>query len=135
MAGFSIGRIVVRVLAAFMLLTSARAAFASVGAIGQPISVCVARAVPGMTAERLLRQEGGFDCTTPQTAFGGGDFWVRSQPLARIDARSPHEIRIASLWQKRITLFALYGDGRIFRFSDDGLPLAPPAADEPKPLE
>jgi diguanylate cyclase (GGDEF)-like protein len=120
MAGFSIGRIAMRVLAALVLLTSARAAFASIGAIGQPVPVCVARAEPGMTAEMLLRRPGGFDCTTPQTEFGSGDFWVRSQPLDRVDTRSAHEIRIASLWQKRITLYALYGDGRIFRFSDDG---------------
>ncbi|HEU4959414.1 MAG TPA: diguanylate cyclase [Sphingomonas sp.] len=103
-----------------MLLTSARAAFAEVGAIGQPVAVCVTRAEPGMTAEALLHQRGGFDCTTPQTDFGSGDFWVRSEPLDRIDMRSPHEIRIASLWQDRVTLYALYGDGRIFRFSDDG---------------
>jgi hypothetical protein len=73
-----------------------------------------------MNPAALLRQVGGFDCTTRQTDFGGGDFWVRSAPLHRIDIRSPHEIRIASLWQRKVTLYALYGDGRIYSFTDDG---------------
>ena len=120
MSGDSIGRIIMRVLLALTLLSGGSAAMAQVGAVGDSVPVCVARAVPGADPVVLLHQRGGFDCTTRQTAFGGGDFWVRSVPLHRIDTRSPHEIRIASLWQHKVTLYALYGDGRIYRFVDDG---------------
>lgn len=120
MVGFPISRIVMRVLLALVCLTGGQAAHAQVGDVGLHIRPCVLRAAPGMDPATLLRQSGGFDCTTPQTDFGRGDFWVRSQPLDRIDTRSPHEIRVASLWQTRLTLYALYADGRIYRFSDDG---------------
>ena len=120
MAGESIGRMMVRVLLALVVGFSAQSAYAQTGDIGTTITPCVARATPGMDPARLIRQRGGFDCTTPQTDFGRGDFWVRSQPLSRIDTRSPHEIRIASLWQDKVTLYALYADGRIYRFADDG---------------
>ena len=120
MSGDSIGRIFVRVLLALALLAGGSAASAQIGAVGEPIPVCVARAQAGMNPAALLRQVGGFDCTTRQTDFGAGDFWVRSAPLHRIDTRSPHEIRIASLWQRKVTLYALYGDGRIYTFADDG---------------
>lgn len=120
MAGTSISRIVVRVLAALMMLTGARAACAQIAEIGQPVPVCVMRAEPGMDPAVLIRQAGGFDCTTPQTAFGSGDFWVRSVPLSRIDTHSPHEVRIGSLWQDKVTLYALYGDGRLHTYADDG---------------
>lgn len=119
MSGESIGRMLLRVLVALASIVSAPIAHAQVGVVGQPIATCVARATPGMTATTLLHQQGGFDCATPQTDFGGGDFWVRSTPLSLIDTRSPHEIRIASLWQDKVTLYALYGDGRVYTFADD----------------
>ena len=119
MQGDSIGRLVARLLLALVLGMSAAAAHAQVGAVGEPVPVCVTRAQPGMDPTTLLHQRGGFDCTTPQIDFGRGDFWVRSAPLHRIDTRSPHEIRIASVWQDKITLYALYGDGRIYTFADD----------------
>jgi len=119
MAGESIGRMVARLLAALALLMSASAAQAQIGDVGDHVATCVLRAQPGMDPAVLLRQRGGFDCTTPQIDFGPGDYWVRSQPLARVDTRSPHEIRVASLWQKRLTLYALYADGRVYRFADD----------------
>ena len=120
MTGESIGRMMVRVVLALVLMTSAQAAFAQVGDVGQKIATCVARAAPGMTPVALLSQTDGFDCTTRQTDFGSGDFWVRSIPLSIVDTRSPHEIRIASLWQDKVTLYAQYGDGRVYRFADDG---------------
>ena len=124
MARFWIGRALVRVLLAIVLGMGAAAAHAQIGAVGDPVPVCVARARPGMNPAVLLRQRGGFDCTTPQTDFGAGDFWVRSAPLDRVDTRSPHEIRIASVWQDKVTLYALYGDGRVYRFVDDGRALS-----------
>jgi diguanylate cyclase (GGDEF)-like protein len=120
MAGESIGRMMLRVLLALTCLLGAQAAHAQVGDVGDRIDTCVLRAAPGMDAARLIRQPGGFDCTTPQPDFGRGDYWVRSQPLDRAEGRAPHEIRVASLWQQRLTLYALYGDGRLYRFADDG---------------
>ncbi|TPG43543.1 diguanylate cyclase [Sphingomonas koreensis] len=124
MAGESIGHWALRALAALILMMSAQPACAAVGDVGQPIPTCIARAVPGMTPQKLLRQPGGFDCATPQTDFGSGDFWIRSMPFSRIDTRSPHEIRTASLWQQKTTLYALYADGRIYRFVDDSRALS-----------
>ena len=83
---------------------------AQVGVAGQAVQACITRALPGMTPQALLARQAGFDCDTVQTRFGPGDFWVRSAPLSRT---GPLEIRIASLWQKRVTLHALYADGAI----------------------
>ena len=120
MVGVIFGRMMWRALAAVALIAAAQAASAHVAEVGQPIATCVVRATPAMDPAVLLHQRGGFDCHTPQTDFGSGDFWVRSVPLALVDTLSPHEVRIASLWQRQVTLYALYGDGRIYRFVDDG---------------
>ena len=109
-----------RVLLALVLATSGAAAHAAIGEVGQSIPVCVARARPGMDPVKLLHRANGFDCTTPQTDFGPGDYWVRSLPLSIADPLSPHEVRISSLWQKQVTLYALYADGRIYSYRDDG---------------
>ncbi|MGN6377166.1 MAG: diguanylate cyclase [Sphingomonas sp.] len=120
MAGTRFGHILGGMVMALMLLAGARPAHAAIGELGRAIPVCVLPAAPGMNAARLIRQSGGFDCTTPQTRFGGGDFWVRSVPLAFSDAPAPLEVRIASLWQDKVTLYALRGDGRLYRVTDDG---------------
>lgn len=124
MGGRSITRVLLYLLGV-LLCAGASCGFPAIAAApAQRVAVCVLRATPGMDATRLLRQRDGFDCTTQQTDFGAGDFWVRSQPLSRLDRLSPHEIRIASVWQQRLTLYALYGDGRIYRFADDGRSLS-----------
>lgn len=85
-------------------------ASAHAGLAGEPVATCITRAVPGMTVPDLLRETARFDCATNQTDWGAGDFWVRSAPLRRT---GPLEIRWPSLWQQRVALHALYGDGTI----------------------
>ncbi|MBB4154853.1 diguanylate cyclase (GGDEF)-like protein [Sphingomonas jinjuensis] len=101
------------VLALLMAPTAARAAEAP-PVEDAPVATCVLPAQPGMTARQLLATPGRFDCTTPQRAFGSGDFWVLSQPLPTIQtrARSPL-IRTGSVWQQSVTLYVLYANGAI----------------------
>ncbi len=79
---------------------------------GIPLSVCVRPAAAGMTPAALFRKPSTFDCTTTQTRFGGGDFWVLSSALPTADPQA-HDVRIGSTWVDRITLFVLYADGSI----------------------
>ena len=79
---------------------------------GVPISVCVRPAISGQAPGALFGQPRGFDCTTSQTRFGSGDFWVLSQRLPAISGDG-HTVRIGSTWVNRVTLFVLYADGSI----------------------
>ncbi len=81
---------------------------------GVPLTVCVRPAVPGMAPARLFATPASFDCTTRQTKFGSGDFWLLSGPLAVHDQR-PRDVRIGSTWMDRVTLYVLYADGQIRR--------------------
>lgn len=110
-------------LAALVLLAApARAQQANLGAgqIGQAISVCVLPAQPGDDPGRIMRQPQRFDCTTKQTAFGPGDYWVISNPVGRYSSfDNPLVARLGSVWQQRLTLHVLYGNGRIETMADD----------------
>lgn len=77
---------------------------------GSALGVCIARVAPGTTARDMVAAPGRFDCVKPQSAFGAGDFWAISPPMRRT---GPLAVRIASLWEQRITLHALYADGAI----------------------
>ncbi len=85
-------------------------ATARFGLTGERVSLCLAPARAGMTPRSILTQTGGFDCATAQRSFGAGDFWLRSTPLRR---DGPVAVRMASLWQDRMTVYAVYGDGTI----------------------
>ncbi|MFC3557747.1 diguanylate cyclase domain-containing protein [Sphingomonas qilianensis] len=85
-------------------------AVVTAGTVGTGIEVCIRADSIGSDASTLLRHPRGFDCTTRQRDFGAGDFWAISQPL-RIAADQPLNVRVASVWQKRMTLYALYDDG------------------------
>ncbi len=78
---------------------------------GTPLSVCVRPALTGQTPAALFAKPAGFDCTTSQTRFGGGDFWILSQRLPTVTAQDT--VRIGSTWVNRVTLFVLYADGSI----------------------
>ncbi|QDZ06321.1 diguanylate cyclase [Sphingomonas panacisoli] len=108
-------------LAALMTTLTASPAQAQSAVTGVPLSVCVARVSAGDTAAAMLASPGRFDCTTPQTSFHNGDYWVLSQPLGTIaDAGDRERVRIASLWQDRVTLYALYPDGKVRGWAYDG---------------
>src|SRR5438128_2593337 len=81
-----------------------------------PIATCIAPdaaigAEPGVRA--LFAQPTRFDCRTPQTRFGAGDFWVLSAPLPATVGDEALTVRTASLWQARTTMYVLFDDGRI----------------------
>ncbi|MES2097965.1 MAG: diguanylate cyclase [Pseudomonadota bacterium] len=110
---------IVALIAAAMLVRPAPQAAGAVA--GATLSVCVSPVRPGDAAPALFGTDARFDCTSPQTRFGQGDFWVIAQPLAgmsRLDERV--RVRIASLWQERVTLYALYPGGVVRRWSYDG---------------
>lgn len=102
--------------ALFALIVSLcpQAASAQSATAGTPLSVCVRPVQPGDDAAALFKNPARFDCTTPQTDFKQGDFWVMSQPLGPL-LRTPWKtrVRVASLWQQGLTLYALYPDGHI----------------------
>ncbi len=101
-------------MALVMLLAAATSAPAA-ASMGMPLSLCIVRAAPGMTARTLFATPGRFDCTSPQRTFGSGDFWVLSQRLPVIDSHGPLTVRTASVWQDRVSLHTLYADGAIRR--------------------
>jgi diguanylate cyclase (GGDEF)-like protein len=102
---------------ACLIMVASTHAQAQAGVVGRAVAVCVAPAAKAVTAQTLFADSTRFDCTTPQTAFGAGDYWVRSTPVS---ASGQVNIRIGSLWQTRVTLHALYADGKILSLVTDG---------------
>ncbi len=84
----------------------------AVAITGTPLSVCVRPALTGQTPAALFASPAGFDCTTSQTRFGGGDFWILSQRLPAIEG-DDDTVRIGSTWVNRVTLYVQYADGAI----------------------
>ena len=103
------------------LLAFASPAAGQAGLVGTPVPVCIARVLPGDTPAAMLNDAARFDCATRQADFGPGDYWIRSAPIA---ASGPRALRSASLWQKRATLWTVYGDGHVTRRGYDGTALA-----------
>ena len=90
------------------------------GQIGRALKVCVLRAQPGDDPAQLIRQPQRFDCTTKQTDFGPGDYWVISNEIGvRSRSDDPLAARLGSVWQQRLALRVLYADGRIATMADD----------------
>jgi diguanylate cyclase (GGDEF)-like protein len=82
---------------------------------GKPLSVCIARAQPGLTPRVAFADPGRFDCTTSQARLHRGDFWILSQKLPDTATSPGLSIRFASLWQDRVTMYVRYADGAIRR--------------------
>lgn len=114
---------IARAALALLALLAAGPAGAQAGAVGEPVPVCVRRADPGLDPLALLARPAGFDCAAPQTAFGPGDYYVVSRPLG-VAANWPARVRSASVWQDRVTLHALYADGRVATVRSDGRDIA-----------
>jgi len=100
---------------------SAHAQVGTMGNIGSSIAVCVSRVQPGDTVRGVFAHPERFDCTSPQTALGSGDFWVMSAALPPpADASAPIRVRQVSLWQRQMTLYARSANGRIVgQFADE----------------
>lgn len=89
---------------------------------GPSVATCLATVRTGDTPARMLVAGlARFDCRARQTAFGPGNFWVRSQALPdNIGTAWPASVRFASVWQDRVTLWAMFADGAVTRVSLDG---------------
>jgi len=106
-------------LLAILVAISGGAASAQVGPVGSPIETCVLRDSPGLNAAALFHTPGRFDCATPQARFGSGDFWLLSQPLNIAPGESRFGVRSSSVWQRAMTIHALYADGAIVSLRED----------------
>lgn len=80
-----------------------------------PVPVCIARAAPGLDARAAFAAPARFDCRTPQARWRNGDFWALSTPLAATANPAGLDLRFASTWQDRITIYVRYADGAIVR--------------------
>ncbi|MDK8184620.1 diguanylate cyclase [Sphingomonas zeae] len=105
----TIAALVLALLAAFWPLAEARAQ------AGEALATCIRPIRSGDDARALLARPQGFDCTSDQSSYGVGDYWVLSQPLPTIsgDPRDRLAVSFASTWQDATALHILYADGRI----------------------
>jgi diguanylate cyclase (GGDEF)-like protein len=88
---------------------------------GAPLATCVAPARDGDRPAGMFAASARFDCVHRQTWFGPGDYWVMSQSLNTVaDIQNRSRVRIGSLWQDAVTLYALYPDGKIRGWRYDG---------------
>lgn len=100
----------------FATLVAVTPAHAGGAIVGQALTACVAPARAGMTPATVLTAPTGFDCTNRQTSLGPGDYWVVSGPVpTSVKGDMPLGVRTASLWQRGVTLYALYPNGEIVR--------------------
>lgn len=111
MAGGRIITWVAALLGALLLSAPARAEV--------PLPVCLARVQPGDTPARMLRQPARFDCRANQHSLGAGDYWALSMPLPRSGVPHHPRIRLASVWQRALTLHAIYADRRVATIATD----------------
>lgn len=119
----SLLRWIARVACAALALVTTAPAHAQAGSVGERVPVCVRPAPASFDLRAVLAAPIGFDCATPQTAWGPGDYLVASAPL-RVAANWPARVRSGSVWQDRVTLHALYADGRIVSVRSDGRALS-----------
>ncbi|WP_257575765.1 sensor domain-containing diguanylate cyclase [Sphingomonas sanguinis] len=103
----TIGALLLAVLAVLWPLAEASAQ------AGQSLTTCIRPIRAGDDVRTLLTRAEGFDCTSDQSSYGVGDFWVVSQPLPKIsgDLRDRLAVGFASTWQDATALHILYADG------------------------
>ena len=102
MAGFR--NILIRLIAALLLAFGA----GSAAHAETPLTTCVAPLAAPTTAAPVPQ----FDCASPQSRFGSGDFGVqlRFRPL-KADPSDPLVLRTTSVWQGSERIVFRYGDG------------------------
>lgn len=72
---------------------------------------CIKPVIPGDRAADLVATPAAFDCTTRQTKFGPGDYWVRMAVPGDAPVGA-NRLRWNSVWQDRATVMAYYADKR-----------------------
>ncbi|SOB88171.1 diguanylate cyclase (GGDEF) domain-containing protein [Sphingomonas guangdongensis] len=121
MAGWTIWKAVLATVLAVVALCAAMPVRAQLADV--PLATCIAPVRPGDTPAAMLTTPARFTCDTRQHLLGAGDFWALSEPIT---ARLPHypRIRLASLWQRSLTLYAVYADGKVARLHADSRQLS-----------
>ena len=89
-------------------------ATAQAGTVGRPIATCIATMRASLSPQRLLAAPRGFDCVSPQSAYGAGDYDVIAADLPSLLGREgPVVLRFASVWEGSSEIYARYADGTI----------------------
>jgi diguanylate cyclase (GGDEF)-like protein len=118
MAGWTIWKSAVVGLVA--LITIGWSGNARAGGTDLPLATCLARVQSGDTPAHMLVSPRRFTCSPEQYRLGPGDFWVLSAPLPAAEVPHYPRVRFSSVWQRSMTLFAVYGDGQVFTVHADG---------------
>jgi len=105
---------------AVIALLAPHRANAQAALAGTATEVCLVRAAPWMTAQQVLRGRVGMSCAPEQHRLGKGDYWVLAPALPPQAINTELRIRSGSVWQKRMTLYALYDDGTVVIERADG---------------
>lgn len=102
------------VCAILLLLGAPGNALARDAARQAALTPCVAPVLASDDVAALFDTPARFDCATPQTAFGAGDFRVllKGERVAAI-ADQELSVRLGSVWMTGLTLHARYRDGHI----------------------
>lgn len=75
---------------------------------------CVSAFRGGDSVQSVLADSKRFDCTTPQSNFTAGDYWVRIEvPLSAHKTGQRPILRMASLWDEGFALTAIHADGSV----------------------
>ncbi|MGK6318127.1 diguanylate cyclase domain-containing protein [Sphingomonas sp. DT-204] len=112
MPGVRIVSLIGALLLALALPLGASAAAPAAPAVLQ-LPVCIAPASPGSTAAEALRGRLPYDCTSTQHRHGPGDYWALSARVPPAAGTGEVRARVLSLWQRALTLHALYADGHV----------------------
>ncbi|WP_019517371.1 sensor domain-containing diguanylate cyclase [Sphingomonas sp. Mn802worker] len=112
-------RFLCRSIAAVLALLLAWPAAAQSATAGEIVATCVAPVHASDRAAAMLRPPMRFDCTTPQIAFGAGDYWVRARSVPTGAGAAPRVLRSWSVWQRAATLYFGYADGVVIRRTID----------------
>jgi diguanylate cyclase (GGDEF)-like protein len=76
-------------------------------------AICIARDNGMATPVQMIAAPARFDCRTPQTRWGPGDYWAVSQALPPALGTQPTLVRSFSMWEDHADNWALYADGHV----------------------
>ena len=78
---------------------------------------CISAVRTGDSVQSAVADPARFDCTTAQSNFTAGDYWVRMDvPLSSHHAGERPIFRIASLWDEGFALTAFHADGSVMHY-------------------
>ena len=78
---------------------------------------CISAVRTGDSVQSVVADPTRFDCTTAQSKFAAGDYWVRMDvPLSSHHAGERPIFRMASLWDEGFALTAFHADGSVIHY-------------------